>query len=94
MKTAVEWLVDEIKIQQQMYIDLAKKNKSLKKEVDAILTASTLIIMKSEQAKAMEEQNKYSMADLRNAYRWGTSAESATSEHFSEFVNNLKQKEQ
>jgi hypothetical protein len=92
MKTAVEWLVDEIKIQQQMYIDLAKKNKSLKKEVDAILTASTLIIMKSEQAKAMEEQNKYSMADLRNAYRWGTSAESANSEHFSEFVNNLKEK--
>jgi hypothetical protein len=94
MKTAVEWLVDEIKIQQQMYIDLAKKNKSLKKEVDAILTASTLIIMKSEQAKAMEEQNKYSMADLRNSYRWGASAESATSEHFSEFVNNLKQQEQ
>jgi hypothetical protein len=59
--TAVEWLVDEIKIQQQMYIDLAKKNKSLKKEVDAILTASTLIIMKSEQAKEMEarQNEKY-----------------------------------
>jgi len=56
MKKAVEWLVDEIKIQQQMYIDLAKKNKSLKKEVDAILTASTLIIMKSEQAKEMEKE--------------------------------------
>jgi len=58
MKTAVEWLVDEIKIQQQMYIDLAKKNKSLKKQVDAILTASTLIIMKSEQAKEMEKEQQ------------------------------------
>ena len=72
MKTAVEWLVDEIKIQQQMYIDLAKKNKSLKKEVDAILTASTLIIMKSGLAKEMEkEQTAYSKEDVLKAGEMG-----------------------
>jgi RNA-binding protein YhbY len=35
---------------------LAKKDKSLKKGVDAILTATTLLKMKCEQAKEMEKQ--------------------------------------
>jgi hypothetical protein len=89
MKTAVEWLVDEIKIQQQMYIDLAKKNKSLKKEVDAILTASTLIIMKSEQAKEMEnEQHK-------KTYFKGWDSIGNRDEDFEQYYNQtFKQQEQ
>ena len=55
-KTAVEWIIEEINQQQKKYIDLAKKDKSLKKGVDAILTATTLLKMKCEQAKEMEKQ--------------------------------------
>ena len=55
-QTAVEWIIEEINQQQKRYIDLAKKDKSLKKEVDAILTATTLLKMKCEQAKEMEKQ--------------------------------------
>lgn len=54
--TAVELVINEIDQQQKRYIDLAKKNKSIKKEVDAILTATTLLKMKCEQAKEMEKQ--------------------------------------
>jgi hypothetical protein len=55
-QTAVEWIIEEINQQQKKYIDLAKKDKSLKKGVDAILTATTLLKMKCEQAKEMEKQ--------------------------------------
>lgn len=55
-QTAVEWIIEEINQQQKRYIDLAKKDKSLKKEVDAILTSTTLLKMKCEQAKEMEKQ--------------------------------------
>ena len=54
--TAVEWLIKVIDEQQKSYIDLAKKDKSLKKGVDAILTATTLLKMKCNQAKEMEKQ--------------------------------------
>lgn len=37
-------VIDIIRKKQNFYIDLAKKDKSKKKEVDAILTATTLII--------------------------------------------------
>jgi len=64
-QTAVEWLQNEIVCQQNIYIDLAKKNKSLKKQVDAILTATTLLKMKCEQAKEMEkEQQGYSEEEV------------------------------
>lgn len=53
--TAVEWIIEEINQQQKRYIDLAKKDKSFKKEVDAILTATTLLKMKCDQAKEMEK---------------------------------------
>jgi hypothetical protein len=53
-QTAVEWIIKEIDEQQKSYIDLAKKNKSLAKGVDAILTATTLLKMKCKQAKEME----------------------------------------
>ena len=55
-QTAVEWLEEEINQQQKSYIDLAKKDKSLKKGVDAILTATTLLKMKCKKAKEMEKQ--------------------------------------
>jgi len=55
-QTAVEWLVKVIDEQQKSYIDLSKKDKSLKKGVDAILTATTLLKMKCNQAKEMEKQ--------------------------------------
>jgi len=78
MKTAVEFYREEL----NALISLRETKFKTEQEI-------------FEQAKEIEkEQNKYSMADLRNAYRWGASAESATSEHFSEFVNNLKQQEQ
>ena len=54
--TAVELVIKEIDQQQKRYIDLAKKDKSIKKEVDAILTATTLLKMKCEQSKEMEKQ--------------------------------------
>jgi hypothetical protein len=40
--------IDIIRKKQNFYIDLAKKDKSKKKEVDAILTATTLIICEIE----------------------------------------------
>jgi RNA-binding protein YhbY len=55
-QTAVDWIIEEINQQQKRYIDLAKKDKSFKKEVDAILTATTLLKMKCNQAKEMEKQ--------------------------------------
>jgi hypothetical protein len=54
--TAVEWLVEQIENQQKFYIDLAKKDKTKRKEVDAILTATTLFKMKCGKAKEMEKQ--------------------------------------
>jgi hypothetical protein len=57
-KSAVEWLVEQIENQQKFYIDLAKKDKTKRKEVDAILTATTLFKMKCGKAKEMEKQKK------------------------------------
>jgi hypothetical protein len=61
-QTAVEWIIEEINQQQKKYIDLAKKDKSLKKGVDAILTATTLLKMKCEQAIEMEKQQQNELA--------------------------------
>ena len=62
---AVEWVIEEINQQQKMYIDLAKKDKSLKNGVHAILTATTVLKMKCEQAKAMEKKQ---IIDFANNY--------------------------
>ena len=62
-QTAVEWLEEEINKQQKMYIDLAKKDKSLKKGVDAILTATTVLKMKCERAKIINEHQIISAFD-------------------------------
>jgi hypothetical protein len=58
-KSAVEWLVEQIENQQKFYIDLAKKDKTKRKEVDAILTATTLFKMKCGKAKEMEKQQMW-----------------------------------
>lgn len=58
--------------QQKRYIDLAKKDKSLKNSVDAILTATTLLIMKCKQAKEMEKQqiiDTYDDGDINGSNR-------------------------
>jgi hypothetical protein len=55
-QTAVDWLIEEINQMQKIYIDLNKKDKSLKKGVDAILTATTLLKMKCITAKEMEKE--------------------------------------
>jgi hypothetical protein len=48
-----------------------------------------------EQAKAMEKEQSermYSEEDLRNAYRWGTTVNHGTKEHFNEWFEQLKKK--
>lgn len=42
------------------------------------------------QAKAMEKKQNYNLDNLRDAYRWGTTVSIGTSDHFEEFVNNIK----
>lgn len=55
-QTAVGLLEQEITQQQKRYISLAEKNKKFKKQVDAILTATTLLKIKCQQLKEMEKQ--------------------------------------
>jgi hypothetical protein len=43
-----------------------------------------------DKAKEMEKEKSYNLDDLRNAYRWGITATIGTSDHFEEFVNNIK----
>jgi RNA-binding protein YhbY len=71
-QTVVEWLEEQIICQQNIYIDMAKKNKSLKKQVDAILTATTLLKMKCKQAKEMEKQQIIDAVDIANK-KWRSS---------------------
>jgi hypothetical protein len=77
MKSAVEWLVEQIENQQKFYIDLAKKDKTKRKEVDVILTATTLFKMKCGKAKEIEnqKQQKYNemlemLNKILNDERW------------------------
>jgi len=72
-QTAVEWLENQIICQQNIYIDLAKKNKSLTKAVDAILTATTLLKIKCKNGKEMETQQKDDFAI--EFYDWCNSIE-------------------
>jgi hypothetical protein len=62
--TSIDWLVEQIENQQKFYIELAKKDKTKRKEVDAILTATTLLRMKCGKAKEMHEQ------EIINAAQW------------------------
>lgn len=74
-QTAVEWLIEEINQQQERYINAAKKDKSLRKGVDAILTATTVLKMKCEQAKEMEKEQ------IVDAYVEGVSDEGRKTIH-------------
>jgi len=67
MKTAMQELIDNIESSQQRYVDLAKSDKKLKKGVDAILTATTIIKIK---AKLLLEKEKQQIID---AYHSGCS---------------------
>ncbi len=48
MKNEIKELISYIDFQQSVYIEIAKKDKSKKKSVEAILTATTLIKMKAQ----------------------------------------------
>ena len=46
MKEDINLIIKYIDLQQLKYLEMLKKNKKVKKEVDAILTATTLIKLK------------------------------------------------
>ena len=48
MEDKIKNIIAYIDYQQSMYLSMAKKNKKIKKEVDAIVTATTLIKIKAE----------------------------------------------
>jgi len=49
-------LIELIELQQKNYIQLAKNDKTKRKEVDAILTATTLVKMKAKSLLSKEKQ--------------------------------------
>jgi hypothetical protein len=53
-QTAVEQIINKIDEMQKRYIDYGKQNKSLKKQVDAVLTATTLLKMDCIDIKEIE----------------------------------------
>jgi len=54
--TAVEWVIDEIEQMEKILDNLIKNDVSLKKDVDAVFTATTLLKMKCIIAKEMEKE--------------------------------------
>jgi hypothetical protein len=54
--TAVEWVIGEIEQMEKILDNLIKNDVSLKKDVDAVLTATTLLKMKCILAKEMEKE--------------------------------------
>jgi hypothetical protein len=44
------------------------------------------------QGAKWQAERMYSEADLRNAYRWGTTVNHGTKEHFNEWFKNFKKK--
>jgi hypothetical protein len=81
MQTAVEWLGNEITNR------ITRRNPH---DTIIIQTLGEVLIELIEQAKEMEREKSYNLDDLRNAYRWGITATIGTSDHFEEFVNNIK----
>lgn len=88
-ETAVEWLIQELKEQIR---------KSAHNELDTKRTGDyriglTKAIEFCEKAKEMEkEQQGYSEDDLINAYRWGTTVNHGTKEHFNKLFEQFKKK--
>jgi hypothetical protein len=54
--TAVQWVIDEIEQMEKILDNLIKNDVSLKKDVDAVFTATTLLKMKCIIAKEMEKE--------------------------------------
>ncbi len=80
MKTAVDFMASELLYLDNEYdMKLINKNEYQAKRKEII-----------DQAKEMEKEQSYNLDDLRNAYRWGITATIGTSDHFEEFVNNIK----
>jgi hypothetical protein len=69
-QTAVEQIINKIDEMQKRYIDYGKQNKSLKKQVDAVLTATTLLKMDCIDIKEIEHKQiqklKDEISDLEN----------------------------
>lgn len=91
--TAVEWLEVQIKEQQKSYIDLAKKDKSFKKSVDAILTATTLLLMKCNKAKEIEKEQCLIEIELRHTKTLLKSCEEALADRDKEIQRIYSEKE-
>lgn len=62
MKTVLTELIEQIEASQQRYIDLAKADIKMKKGVDAILTATTIIKMKANNLLEKEKQQTIDFA--------------------------------
>lgn len=79
-QTAVEWynskVIELMTQREQGNIDVLE----FRNQLDLLL----------EQAKAMEKEQNYNLDNLRDAYRWGTTVSSGTSDHFEEFLHNIK----
>lgn len=56
MENKIKNIIAYIDFQQSVYINMAKKDKKIKKEVDAIITATSLIKMKAE--SLLKEKNE------------------------------------
>jgi len=62
-------LIELIELQQKNYIKLAKNDKTKRKEVDAILTATTLVKMKAKSLLPKEKQVNSDLEALKNQNR-------------------------
>ena len=81
-QTAVEFIVNELLyLDNEIDMKLIDKNEYYAKRKKII-----------EQAKAMEKEQNYNLDNLRDAYRWGTTVSIGTSDHFEEFLHNIKTK--
>jgi len=69
-QTAVQQIINKIDEMQKRYIDYGKQNKSLQRQVDAVLTATTLLRMDCIDIKEIEHKQirklKDEISDLEN----------------------------
>jgi hypothetical protein len=87
--TAVEWVIDEIEQMEKILDNLIKNDVSLKKDVDAVFTATTLLKMKCIIAKEMEKEqimDAYNDGSKQNGFPLKNEAE----EYYNETYKNEK----
>ena len=85
--TAVEWVIDEIEQMEKILDNLIKNDVSLKKDVDAVFTATTLLKMKCIIAKEMEKEqimDAYNEGSNQNGFPLKNEAE----EYYNETYKN------